>query len=88
LRRVAKVLKVPGVAKVLKVPGVAIRNFDEETAINIISNTVTNHGNSAVLNFYPNFNPIDKIIELYDALVNSEKEKVELLQKILNKVGF
>ena len=71
------------VAKVLKVPVEAIKNFDEEKAINIIGNTVTNHDNSAVVNFYPTFNPIDKIVELYDALVKSEKEKVELLQKIL-----
>jgi transcriptional regulator with XRE-family HTH domain len=73
------------VAKVLKVPAEAIRNFDEESAINIIGNTVTNHDNAAVFNYYPTFNPIEKIIELYEALVKSEKEKVEILQKFLNK---
>ena len=71
--------------RVLKVPGEAIKLFDEETAINIIGNTVTNHGNSSVLNFYPTFNPIEKIIELYEALVISEREKVELMQKIIDK---
>jgi transcriptional regulator with XRE-family HTH domain len=75
------------VAKVLKVPGEAIKSFDEETAINIIGNTVTNHGNSSVLNFYPTFNPIEKIIELYEALVKSEKEKVEMMQKIFDKMN-
>jgi transcriptional regulator with XRE-family HTH domain len=74
------------VAKVLKVPGEAIKSFDEETAINIIGNTVTNHGNSSVLNFYPTFNPLEKIIELYEALVKSEKEKVEILQKLVDKL--
>jgi hypothetical protein len=36
-------------------------------------------------NYQPTFNPIDKIIELYEALVKAEKEKVELLQKLLNE---
>ena len=30
-----------------------------------------------------NFNPIDKIVELYEALLKSEKEKVEMLQKMI-----
>ena len=66
------------VAKVLKVPAEAIRNFSEEAAINIIANTF--HDQSAAYNFIPTFNPIDKIIELYERLLVSEKEKVEMLQ--------
>ena len=31
------------------------------------------------------FNPVDKIIELYEALVKSEKEKVAILQKIIGR---
>jgi len=73
------------ISHALKVPVEAIKNFDEEKAINIIGNTVTNHDNASVLNFYPTFNPIDKIVELYEALVKSEKEKVEMLQKILDE---
>ena len=75
------------VAKVLKVPIEAIKNFDEKSALNIISNTFTSNDTSTLnaINYYPTFNPIDKIVELYDALVKSEKEKVELLQKILDE---
>lgn len=29
-----------------------------------------------------NFNPIEKIVELYEALLKSEREKIELLEKI------
>ena len=80
------------VAKVLKVPVEAIRNFDEEAAINYIntfhdnsvSHVIGNHGTY-------NFNPIEKWIEaldknenLYERLLQSEKEKIELLQNILN----
>jgi transcriptional regulator with XRE-family HTH domain len=77
------------VAKILKVPAEAIKNFDEQAAINIISNTVNNNdhatGNS-LFSYYPTFNPIDKIIELYEALVKSEREKIELMQQILEKM--
>ena len=74
------------VAKVLKVPVEAIKNFDEMAAINIISNTFSDFKDNAVANAnHCTFNPIDKIVELYDALVKSEKEKVELLERMLNK---
>ena len=68
------------VAKALKVPAEAIKNFDKEGIFNIIGNTYND--SSASVNYQPTFNPIDKIVELYDSLVKSEKEKVEMLQKI------
>ena len=76
------------VAAVLKVPVEAIQNFDEEKAVNIISNTVNNNDNASgnsLFNYYPTFNPIDKIVELYEKLVASEKEKTELLKKMIDK---
>jgi hypothetical protein len=74
------------VAKVLKVPVEAIKNFDTEQAINNINNTF--HDN-AVQN---QFHPLEKIIELYEVKIVSlyermlqlEREKNELLQKMLN----
>jgi len=73
------------IAKLLKVPVEAIKNFDEEQAVHIISNTFNDSSILNGINYYPTFNPIDKIIELYEALVKSEKEKVDLLQKLLDK---
>ena len=82
------------VAKALKVPVEAIKNFDEQSAINIIANTFNDDSFSHNI-FSPHqctFNPIDKWIEaleenkkLYERLLQSEKEKVALLEKILNK---
>lgn len=70
----------------LKIPVEAFENFDEEQAINIISNTFTDFKDNAVANAnYCTFNPIDRIIELYEALVKSEREKNELLQTLLDK---
>jgi transcriptional regulator with XRE-family HTH domain len=74
------------VAKVLKVPVEAIKNFDEEAAINVIGNNYHDNSTSNV-NYHCTFNPIDKIVELYDALVKSEKEKIELMQKIFDKMS-
>ena len=75
------------VALLLKVPAEAIKNFDEEAAVFNIQNnyegSTLNHSSNYQYNYQPTFNPIDKIVELYDALVKSEKEKVDLLTRIL-----
>lgn len=77
------------VAEILKVPAEAIKTFDEEKAINIISNN-TYHDSAATIQY--NFNPVDKWFEaleenkkLYERLLQSEREKVELLQKVLDR---
>jgi transcriptional regulator with XRE-family HTH domain len=78
------------VAKVLKVPTKAIENFDEQAAVNIISNTFHE---SAFINSTGTFNinPIAKWLEtieenkkLYERLLTVEREKVALLEKILD----
>lgn len=78
------------IAKVLKVPSEAIMNFDEQSTINIIANTVTNYDNGSLLNYQPTFNPLEKYIEameenkkLYERLLQTEQEKVALLEKML-----
>jgi transcriptional regulator with XRE-family HTH domain len=74
------------VAKILKVPVEAIKNFDEESAYNYFNTFNDNssaNGSFGVNNHNFNFNPIDKIVELYEALLRSEKEKVEILQKMI-----
>jgi len=80
------------VAKALKVPVEAIRNFDEESAVNIIANTFHDEATAYSLNYKCNFNPLDKYLEvieenkkLYERLLQAEKEKVEVLQRILEE---
>lgn len=77
---------------ILKVPAAAIKNFDEQSTINIIANTVTNYDNGSLLNYQPTFNPLEKYIEtmeenkkLYEALLKSEREKIALLEKMIEK---
>lgn len=64
------------VADALHVTPDAIKNFDEEKVINIFSNTFQD--NSSCYNHYPTFNPIDKIVQLYD-------EKITLYERMLKE---
>ena len=75
------------VANALKVPVDTIKNFNEEAAINIISTTFNSHDNSTSIAYQSalHFNPIEKMVELYERLLQTEREKVALLEKMLNK---
>jgi len=77
------------VASALKIPAEAIKNFDEEAAISIVANNFTSQDASTLnaINPYCTFNPIDKIVELFERLVASEKEKVDLMKEILEKIN-
>jgi transcriptional regulator with XRE-family HTH domain len=73
------------IAAVLKVPVEAIKNFDEQAIINIISNTFND--NAVNMNYQCTINPLEKYIEaleenkkLYERLLESEREKVEILK--------
>ena len=76
--------KLLEIAKALEVSVEAIKNFSEENVINYF-----NTFNEAVSN--PNFinnstctfNPLDKVVELYERLIQAEKEKNEYLEKLL-----
>lgn len=78
-------LLLEDVAKHLKVSIDAIKKFDEDAAVNVINNNFHSNDTSTLnaINYSCTFNPIEKIIELYEALVKSEKEKVEILQALL-----
>jgi transcriptional regulator with XRE-family HTH domain len=76
------------VAKALKVSSEAIKSFNEESVVTNISCNFNDH--SANVNY--NFNPIDKWMEalqenkkLYERLLESERQKVELLERMFNE---
>ncbi|WP_343589135.1 helix-turn-helix transcriptional regulator [Flavobacterium sp.] len=76
--------KLNQIANVLGVSVEAIKNFSEEAVFNIIGNTFQDHGAITTGNYGCNFNPLDKVVELYERLVQAEKDKVEYLEKLLN----
>ncbi len=80
------------ISKALQIPVEAIKNFDEEKTIyNISCNFSDNAVNNNAINVQ-NINTADKWMEaleenkkLYERLLQSEREKVELLQSMLAK---
>jgi len=69
------------IAKVLGVSAEAIKGYSDDMMINYINNfndSSTNHG--PLNNYNCTFNPLDKVVELYERLLASEKEKAELLK--------
>ena len=75
------------ISKVLGVSEDAVKNFSEESAIQIFSNTYNDQAASVQYNF----NPVDKWLEaieenrkLYERLLQSERDKSDLLQKLLD----
>ena len=80
------------VAKILKVPVEAIKNFDEQAAINIISNTFNDGSILNGINYNPTFNPVDKLVEaldenkkLYERLLKEKEEKISILEALMKK---
>jgi transcriptional regulator with XRE-family HTH domain len=83
-------------AKALKVPAEAILEFDEEKAVYNIQNNYegSQTSNSPYYQYNNNctFNPLDRYIQmvddnkkLYEALLQSEREKNALLERLLEK---
>jgi len=72
------------VSKVLNVPLDAIKNLNDDATTNYINTFYNNQGNGFFANNVT-FNPIDKVIELYERLLTAEKEKVAMLEKLLNE---
>ncbi|QLC66710.1 helix-turn-helix transcriptional regulator [Flavobacterium sp. LPB0248] len=78
--------RLNSIAEALGVSAEAIKNFSDEAVLNVIGNTYTNNDIvNAGLNYNCTFNPIDKIVELYERLVQAEKDKVEYLEKLMKK---
>lgn len=68
------------IANVLGVSSEVIRDFDVERAIYNINNIRDNTFEQGATSIAQQFNPIEKIIELYERLLQSEREKVDLLK--------
>lgn len=64
------------VSAILKIPVEAFENFDEELAVNVISNTFGDNSIGYQRNENPNFHPIDKLVSLHE-------EKIALYERML-----
>jgi transcriptional regulator with XRE-family HTH domain len=79
------------ISAVLKIPVEAFQNFDEEQAVNIISNTFNDQSNG--YNYYPTFNvnPVEKWIEALEEikrlnleLLKAKDEQIKVLEKLIS----
>lgn len=66
------------ISEVLKIPVEAFQNFDEEQAVNIISNSFDNGAIGYQRNDNFNFSPVDQIIKLHN-------EKIALYERMLKE---
>lgn len=81
------------IAGALKVPAEALKTFDEEQVINIITNNMPSDNATGTVNYYPNFfNPMDKWVETLEEvkrlnaeIIKSKDEQIALLREIARK---
>lgn len=60
----------------MDIPVEAITELEQGAAINIVANTFDNQ--SSAVNWCPTFNPLDKVVKLYD-------EKIALYERMLKE---
>lgn len=80
------------ISKALKIPVEAFQNFDEEQAINIISNTFDNCQQPASVFYNSTINQIDQFVKLheekialYERMLKEKDEMMARLEKLINK---
>ncbi|WP_294248731.1 XRE family transcriptional regulator, partial [uncultured Chryseobacterium sp.] len=78
------------ISEVLNIPVEAFQNFDEEQAINIISNTFGDNACVGNPNSTFNFNPIEKWIEALEEikrlnaeLIKAKDEQIRLMEMLI-----
>lgn len=79
------------ISRALRIPVEAFQNFDEEQAVNIISNTFNDQSNG--YNYYPTFNvnPVEKWIEALEEikrlnleLLKAKDEQIKILERLVS----
>jgi len=81
--------RLDDVAKALGVTKEALRNFSEEAVINYFNNFYDNSSGGNTIGAFGtmtcNFNPLDKVVELYERLVKAERERADAWEKMAEK---
>ncbi|MEH6764501.1 MAG: helix-turn-helix transcriptional regulator [Aequorivita antarctica] len=80
------------ISEVLHIPVDAFKNFDEEQAINIISNTFDNCNQPASVFYNSTINPLEQLIKvheekiaLYERMLKEKDEMMARLEKLVNR---
>lgn len=80
------------ISAILNIPVEVITNFDEDKAIQFISNTINNNNSdhavmygAALYNSFPNFNPVEKWLETLDEIKKLNEDKIALYERMLEE---
>jgi transcriptional regulator with XRE-family HTH domain len=80
------------ISEVLHIPVDAFKNFDEEQAINIISNTFDNCNQPASVFYNSTINPLEQLIKvheekiaLYERMLKEKDEMMARLEKLVQR---
>ena len=73
--------KLQKIADALGTSVEGIKKFNEEGAINIISSSLHDSAGSFNTNPVFNFNPVDKLVELYERLLKEKDETIEMFKQ-------
>jgi len=77
-------VKLEKVAAALGFTPQAVQSFSEEKLVFFIEN-MHEHSTAYAYNFQCTYNPLDKVIELYERLLQLERDKVQLLNNKLEE---
>ena len=72
------------VSKILNIPKDALQKLDDAAAVNILSNTFNDSSQLNGILYHPTFNPLDKLIEIYEIRL---KEKDDLIRELIEKLS-
>ncbi|TDH18144.1 XRE family transcriptional regulator [Segetibacter sp. 3557_3] len=74
------------IGKALHITPEAIKNFDEQAAVNYFNSFHDSSGAGAFFsssNYNCTFNPLDKMVELYERMLREKNEMIEKLERLL-----
>jgi transcriptional regulator with XRE-family HTH domain len=71
------------IAAALEVTPDIIRHFNEDALFNNIQHNCDTASHNVIVNYQ--LSPIDKLVELYDKLLESKQEQIRLLEELLKK---
>lgn len=77
--------KLKQIADALEVSVEAIKAFNEDAIINHMNNIHNNHDSSVNAVIYYQLSPVEKIVELYERLLQSERQRNEDLEAKLKE---
>jgi len=79
-------VKLSEIATALEVSKEVIKAFNEDAIVNYFANFYDNSANNgAIHGFECTFNPIDKVVELYERLIDLEREKNEVYKELFKR---